>query len=67
MVEDLSDRVLSLEEELVASQAMVREMEEAADIAAEMDEVQTDEIKALQRDLEDRDTVIRNLEEAIKM
>jgi len=67
MVEDLSDRVLSLEEELMASQALVREMEEAADITAEMEEVQADELKALGRDLEDRDSVIRNLEEAIKM
>jgi dynactin 1 len=67
MVEDLSDRVLSMEEELVSSQQTIREMEEAADITAEMEEVQTEELKALNRDLEDRETVIRNLEEAIKM
>mmetsp|Transcript_30720 Transcript_30720/g.73696 ORF Transcript_30720/g.73696 Transcript_30720/m.73696 type:complete len:1306 (-) Transcript_30720:2676-6593(-) len=67
MVEDLSDRVLSMEEELVLSQQTIREMEEAADITAEMEEVQTEEMKALNRDLEDRETVIRNLEEAIKM
>ena len=67
MVEDLSDRVLSLEEELVACQQTIREMEEAADITAEMEEVQTEELKALNRDLEDRETIIRNLEEAIKM
>jgi dynactin 1 len=67
MVEDLSDRVLSLEEELMASQAMIREMEEAADITAEMEEVQSEELKELSRDLEDRESIIRNLEEAIKM
>jgi dynactin 1 len=67
MVEDLSDRVLSLEEELVACQQTIREMEEAADITAEMEEVQTEELKALNRDLEDRESIIRNLEEAIKM
>ena len=67
MVEDLSDCVLSLEEELVACQQTIREMEEAADITAEMEEVQTEELKALNRDLEDRETIIRNLEEAIKM
>jgi len=67
MVEDLSDRVLSLEEELVAGEQTIREMEEAADITAEMEEVQADELKAVNRDLEDRETIIRNLEEAIKM
>jgi len=67
MVEDLSDRVLGLEEELVACQQLIRELEEAADITAEMEEVQTDELKSLNRDLEDRESIIRNLEEAIKM
>jgi dynactin 1 len=67
MVEDLSDRVMTLEDEIVNLQATIREMEEAADIAAEMEEAQGDELKALNRDLEDRDTIIRNLEEAIKM
>lgn len=36
MVEDLSDRVLSLEEELMSLQQTIREMEEAADITAEV-------------------------------
>lgn len=67
MVEDLSDRVMSLEDEIVNLQATIREMEEAADIASEMEEAQSDELKAISRDLEDRDTIIRNLEEAIKM
>lgn len=67
MVEDLSDRVLGLEEELINSRQLIRELEEAADITAEMEEVQTDELKALNRDLEDRETILRNLEEAIKM
>jgi dynactin 1 len=89
MVEDLSDRVMALEDENVALQSTIREMEDAADIAAELEEVQAEEVKALMRDLEGRDTskfsstfpdyivifaltppftsVIRNLEEAIKM
>jgi dynactin 1 len=67
MVEDLSDRVLSLEEELVVLQQTIREFEEAADITAEMEEVQSEELKALNRDLEDRESIVRNLEEAIKM
>lgn len=67
MVEDLSDRVLSLEEDVVQLQSTIRELEEAAELAAEMEEVQADELKAINRDLEGRDTIIRNLEEAIKM
>ena len=67
MVEDLSDRVLGLEEQNVALHTIIRELEEAAELTAEMEEVQADELKALSRDLEGRDTMIRNLEEAIKM
>jgi dynactin 1 len=67
MVEDLSDRVLGLEEQNVALNTIIRELEEAAELTAEMEEVQADELKALSRDLEGRDTMIRNLEEAIKM
>ena len=67
MVESLSDRVLMLEDDNLAMQSTIREMEEAADITAEMEEVQADENKTLLRDLEIRDSIIRNLEEAIKM
>ena len=67
MVEELSDRVLSLEEDNIALRSTIRELEEAADIAAEMEEVQNEEVKALNRDLEERETIVRNLEEAIKM
>eukprot|EP00934_Nitzschia_sp_Nitz4_P001164 Nitzschia sp. Nitz4//scaffold271_size25734//7579//11815//NITZ4_008303-RA/size25734-snap-gene-0.22-mRNA-1//-1//CDS//3329545206//1164//frame0 len=67
MVEDLSDRVLSLEEELMANHQTIRDLEEAADITAEMEEVQAEELKALSREMEERETVIRNLEEAIRM
>lgn len=67
MVEDLSDRVLALEEDNVALRTVVREMEEAAELTAEMEEVQADELKAMSLDMEGRDAIIRNLEEAIKM
>ena len=67
MVEDLSDRVMALEDENVALQSTIREMEEASDIAGEMEEVQAEELKALMRDVDGRDAIIRNLEEAIKM
>ena len=52
---------------MVGLSQTVREMEEAAELAAEMEEVQTEELKATMLDLEGRDTVIRNLEEAIRM
>jgi len=42
-------------------------MEEAAEIAAEMEEVQADELKIMMRDLEGRDSLVKNLEEAIRM
>ena len=67
MVETLSDRVLLLEDDNTALQSTIREMEEAADITAEMEEVQAEENKTLMRDLEGHDSIIRNLEEAIKM
>jgi hypothetical protein len=60
MVEDLHDRLLILEEELVTLQQTIREMEEAADITAELEEVQTEELKAVNRDMEDRESIIRN-------
>ena len=67
MVEDLSDRVMLLEEQNVSLNTVIRELEESAELTAEMEEVQADELKAISRDLEGRDTLIRNLEEAIKM
>ncbi|GKY94923.1 hypothetical protein MPSEU_000457200 [Mayamaea pseudoterrestris] len=67
MVEDLTDRLFSLEEECVALKTVVRELEEAAELTAEMEEVQAEELKALSRDLEGREAVIHNLEEAIKI
>jgi dynactin 1 len=67
MVEDLSDQVMTLEEDSIGLQAMIREMEESAELTSEMEEIQADELKEMSRDLEGRDTIIRNLEEAIKM
>jgi len=67
MVEDLSDRLMEMEEQNVSLSTTIRELEESAELTTEMEEVQAEELKAMTRDLEDRDTVIRNLEEAIKM
>jgi chromosome segregation ATPase len=67
MVEEMSDRVLAIEDENIGLRSTIRELEEAAELTAEMEELQADELKALNRDLEGRDTIIRNLEEVIKM
>lgn len=62
-----SDKVWNLEEENANLERTLREMEEAAEIAAEMEEVQADELKIMMRDLEGRDALVKNLEEAIRM
>lgn len=67
MVEDMSDRVLGLEEDNAGLRRTIRELEEGMDLTAEMEEVQTEEIKSLNQDLQGRDTIIRNLEQAVKM
>ena len=66
-IETLSDKVWNLEEENANLERTVRELEESAEIAAEMEEVQADELKMVMRDLEGRDALVRNLEEAIRM
>ena len=67
MVEDLSDTVMELEDRNVALQVMVRELEEGSELNGEMEEAQDGEIRALMEDLQNRETAILNLEEAIKM
>ena len=67
MVEEMSDRVLEVEDNNIALQSDIRALEEAAELSAEMEEVQADEIKVLMKELQVRDTVVFNLEEAIKM
>jgi chromosome segregation ATPase len=67
MVEDLSERVLAVEDNNIALQATIRELEEGAELSAEMEEAQAEEIKMLMIELQNRETVVVNLEEAIKM
>ncbi|KAL7552518.1 hypothetical protein ACHAWF_015767 [Thalassiosira exigua] len=66
-IEALGDKVFVLEERNADLERTVREMEESAEVAAEMEEVQADELKMVMRDLEGRDALVRNLEEAIRM
>lgn len=66
-IEILSDKVWNLEEKNADLNRTIRELEESAEIAAEMEEVQAEELKMLLRDLEGRDALVRNLEEAIRM
>ncbi len=67
MVEDLSERVLLVEDNNITLQSTIREMEEGAELSAEMEEAQAEEIKMLMLELQNRDTVVINLEQAIKM
>ena len=57
----------NLEQDNANLERTIRELEESAEIAAEMEEVQSEELKVVMRDLEGRDAMIRNLEEAIRM
>ncbi|KAL9189707.1 hypothetical protein ACHAXT_009382 [Thalassiosira profunda] len=66
-IETLGDKVFDLEERNADLERTVREQEEAAEIAAEMEEVQAEELKMVMRDLEGRDALVGNLEEAIRM
>jgi len=66
-IENLSDKVWILEDENSNLQRTIRELEESAEVAAEMEEVQSEELKMMLRDLEFKDAMVRNLEEAIKM
>mmetsp|Transcript_9832 Transcript_9832/g.20796 ORF Transcript_9832/g.20796 Transcript_9832/m.20796 type:complete len:1542 (-) Transcript_9832:119-4744(-) len=66
-IETLSDKVWTLEETNADLERTIRELEESAEIAAEMEEVQADELKMTLRDLEGRDALVGNLEEAIRM
>ncbi len=67
MVEEMSDRVLAVEDNNIALQSEIRELEEAAELAQEMEEAQADEIKALMKELQQKDSIVLNLEEAIKV
>lgn len=67
MVEDLSDRLMSIEDNNVSLQITIRDLEEGTELNAEMEEAQNFEIKALMEDLQNRETIILNLEEAMKM
>jgi len=67
LMEEMSDKNILLEDANVALQATIQSLEEASEIAAEMEEVQAEENKTLMADLEDRDAKLRNLQEAIKM
>ena len=67
MVEDLSERVLAVEDNNITLQSMIRELEEGGELSAEMEEAQAEEINILMSELQNRETVVLNLEEAIKM
>ena len=63
----MSDKVWNLEENNAALERTVRELEEELEVQAEMEDVHTEELKMVMRDLEGRDAFVVNLEEAIRM
>ena len=67
MVEDLSERVLQVEDHNIGMQLTIRDLEEGGELSAEMEEAQAEEIKILMMELQNRETVVLNLEHAIKM
>ena len=67
MVEDLSERVLQVEDHNIGLQLTIRDLEEGGELSAEMEEAQAEEIKILMMELQNRETVVLNLEHAIKM
>jgi len=67
MIEDLSAKMLTLEDDNAIQRQSIYELEEAAVLATEMEEVQTEEMKTLSRDLDASNVKIVTLEEAIKM
>lgn len=67
MVEQMSERVIAVEENNINLQKIIQELEEASELSAEMEEAQAEEIKSLLLDLQSRDATIANFEEAIKM
>ena len=67
MVEELSERVLQVEDHNIGLQLTIRDLEEGGELSAEMEEAQAEEIKILMMELQNRETVVLNLEHAIKM
>ena len=59
-IETLSDKVWNLEEDNANLERTIRELEESAEIAAEMEEVQSEELKMVMKDLEGTDALVGN-------
>jgi exonuclease VII small subunit len=53
-IETLSDKVWSLEQTNAELERTIRELEESTEIAAEMEEVQTEELGVMRREMEGR-------------
>jgi len=67
MVEKLTDRIISLEEEKLNLESLVNDLEESVEINNALEEALSDEMKVMTKDLQFRDILIANLEEGIKM
>ena len=67
MVEEMSGKNLALEDEVKALVAANNELEEALELATEMEEVQAEELKAAMLEQQSGQTMVQNLQEAIRM
>jgi len=67
MVEELSDRNMTLEDQILELKSEVHELEMGSELNGEYEEEMEKEIKLVTRMLDTRDNVIITLERAIKM
>lgn len=67
MVEEMSGKNLALEDEVKTLTATNDELEEALELATEMEEVQAEELKAAMLEQQSSQTMVKNLQEAIRM
>jgi len=67
MVEEMSGKNLALEDEVKTLAATNDELEEALELATEMEEVQAEELKAAMLEQQSSQTMVQNLQEAIRM
>lgn len=67
LMEELSDKNLVLEDANIKLKGNIASLEEAAEIAAEMEELQQEEISTLMQNLEEKESQVLALETAIQL
>ncbi|GMH91032.1 hypothetical protein TL16_g11941 [Triparma laevis f. inornata] len=67
MVEEMSSKNLQLEDDVKQLTDKITDLEEEVEMAAEMEEVQAEELSAAMEDIQGNDIVVANLQEAIRL